>query len=154
MNRNLLRARVVRRSWALLIAATWPVLHTHAQPPVADSLHTASMPACLRFQFGPWSPPLDWRDAGHPSSPDSVRVERASGGQSWATGMPSGQQIAASDTLLFLYPPFWPAGVSIVLDRRAFVGRDTIFAKATAFVADGNRPSPSSRATLWRVPCH
>lgn len=104
---------------------------------------------CLRFAFGAWTPPLDWSAAGHHSTPDSVHVGEAAPGRGWAAAMPS----SGTDTVLVLFPSFWPVGVSLAFDPRAVAAGDTVSGKATAFVADARKPSPVSRTRVWRVPC-
>lgn len=143
----------------MTLPAAWSVflLALFAQAAAAqdDSVGTAQeeAPSCLRFRFGPWTPTLDWKRSGHPSAPDSVRVARAAGGQAWAMGVASTPTVAAGDTLLVLYPGFWPAGVSISFNPRAFATADTVTGTARALVADGNQPTSTARATLWRVRC-
>jgi hypothetical protein len=119
----------------------------------AQSLPSRDDPSCLRFRFGPWSPALDWNRAGHPGTVDSFRIARAEGGQAWAAAVPPTTRTAPGDTVLVLYPAFWPVGVMVQFDPAAFAGRDTLAAHATAFVADGNTRSPTSTVTLWKVPC-
>jgi hypothetical protein len=113
----------------------------------------AEGPACLRFKFGAWAPALDWKRSGHPSAPDSVQVPRSASGQAWAVGMTQSPTVAAGDTSFVLYPGFWPAGVTISFDPRAFASRDTVTGTARALVADGRQPSSTARAIVWRVSC-
>lgn len=103
----------------------------------AQSMSEAGRDAsCLRYLFGTWTPALDWRGAGHTVSLDSAKLDRAPRGRSWAapTGTPSG------DTILMLYPPFWPAGVSLAFDPKRLY-------RAT--------PRTSKQRRLSRMPvCH
>lgn len=145
-------ATAIRRGLAagLLLLVTGPTL-LDAQgvvPPDRDA-----EPSCLRFRFGTWTPVLDWKRSGHPSAPDSVRLPRTASGQAWAVGASTTSSAIAGDTTLVLYPGFWPAGVSISFDPRAFVANDTVTGLARAFVADASQPTSTTRATLWRVPC-
>jgi hypothetical protein len=55
--------------------------------------------------------------------------------------------------MFVLYPGFWPAGVSISFDPRTFATADTVTGTARALVADGNQPTSTARATVWRVRC-
>ena len=106
-------------------------------------------PVCLGFSFGPWTPPLDWRGAGHEVAVDSARVLRAPDGRDWASpGLGSG-----SDTTLMLFPAWWPVGVEVALGTRSPALGDTVSGRATALVADGRREAPTSRVRAWQVPC-
>lgn len=104
---------------------------------------------CLRFAFGTWTPALDWTRAGHHSAPDSFHVGEAAEGRGWAAAVPS----VGADTVLVLFPAFWPVGVSLAFDPRRVAAGDTVVGKATAMVADARKPPPVSRARVWRVPC-
>lgn len=110
-------------------------------------------PLCLRFRFGAWAPALDWSAAGHPGTIENFRVDRAAQGQAWAAGVAPTTKTAAGDTVLVLYPSFWPVGVMVTFNPRAFAGADTVKGTAQAFVADGRKASPTSVATLFRVSC-
>ncbi len=106
-------------------------------------------PVCLGFSFGPWTPPLDWRGAGHGVAVDSARVLRAPDGRDWASpGLGSG-----SDTTLMLFPAWWPVGVEVALRTRGPAPGDTVSGRATALVADGRREAPRSLVRAWQVPC-
>jgi len=68
----------------------------------APGADRSEAPVCLGFSFGPWTPALDWRLAGHGDAVDSTNVPRAPGGRGWAS--PSVQSASASDTTLMLFP--------------------------------------------------
>ena len=127
----------------LAIAITMPVI-ARAQ----DSSATAAPPAaneCLRFAFGAWSTPLDWRAAGHrdPSlAPDSTAAQRENATRN-SLDRPG-------DILLF--PPWWPVGVYIELDTTRSRG-DTIRGVATALVANGQAKVPTAKVMALRSPC-
>ena len=121
---------------ALLIGAT-----ARAQAP-SDSA------TCLGFAFGPWTPKLDWRAAGHGVLPDSMKVGQAPSGRGWAQDLKEGR-----DSLLLLFPVWWPAGVRVDLPNRTPALGDTIYGKAVAFIAYGDRPPPTSTVRAWAVPC-
>jgi hypothetical protein len=104
---------------------------------------------CLGFSFGPWSPPLDWRLAGHEVAVDSAHVPRAPDGRGWATA----SQGAPAEATLMLFPAWWPVGVEVVLSTRNPAPGDTVSGRATALVADGRREAPTSRIRAWPVPC-
>lgn len=104
---------------------------------------------CLRFTFGAWTPALDWKSAGHYGTPERVAVERTAEGRAYAAPV----QAFGADTVLLLYPSFWPVGVALAFDPRGLAVGDTVIGKATALVADARTPSPVSKARVWRVPC-
>ena len=104
---------------------------------------------CLGFSFGVWAPALDWRVAGHGARPDTSRLQHASSGRDWATPASAG----APDSLLILFPAWWPAGVVVDLPTRTPALGDTITGRARAFVADGNAKIPTTRVRAWQVSC-
>jgi hypothetical protein len=103
---------------------------------------------CFGFAFGSWTPALDWELAGHGSPVDSARVPRAPNGRGWAIDVEH-----QSDSTLLLFPPWWPAGVSVKLTNKFGSPRDTISGHAVALVADGRKRPPTSSVRLWQVPC-
>ena len=100
---------------------------------------------CLGFAFGPWTPALDWKLAGH-GRIDSTALQRAPTGRDWATAGTS------ADTTLLLLPAWWPAGVWVTMPRTP-APADTIVGRATALVADGRRTAPEAAVRAWRVAC-
>jgi hypothetical protein len=130
---------------ALIVAGALARL-AHAQtPPQRDT----TPPACLGFAFGPWSPPLDWRTAGHGAAPDPSGLARAPADRDWAANGVEGVE----DSLVMLYPRWWPAGVAVALPSRRPAPGDTITGSARALVADGRRSNPTSRVRVWAVKC-
>ena len=108
-----------------------------------------SASVCLGFAFGPWTPALDWRRAGHGAAPDTSRLARAAENRDWAaTGV-----VAAEDSALFLYPRWWPAGVMVTLPTRTPAPGDTVTGQARALVADGRQANPTSKVRAWAVKC-
>lgn len=103
---------------------------------------------CFGFAFGAWSPPLDWRAAGHGDRPDSSRFVHAPEGRDWAA-----EGSSAADTALMLYPAWWPVGVLVEIPARRIVDGDTVTGKASALVADGRLRAPTAVVRAWRVPC-
>lgn len=103
---------------------------------------------CLGFAFGPFAPKLDWAAAGHRPIRDRSATQQAPGGRGWASddGLPN-------DSLLYLFPAWWPVGVLVELPRRSPVLGDTVTGRATALVARGNVTPPSARVRAWRIPC-
>lgn len=103
---------------------------------------------CYGFSFGTWTPPLDWRGAGHEPLGDDVKVPKAPAGRDWAA-----QSAGTGGEILLLYPSWWLAGVSIQFATGAPAPGDTVRATATALVADGKSRSPTAQVRVWRVPC-
>jgi hypothetical protein len=106
-------------------------------------------PVCLGFSFGAWTPPLDWRGAGHGEMPRASVLQHAPSGRDWASDGGAG----AADTLLILYPAWWPAGVRVDLPTRTPAVGDTVVGKALAFVANGAVKSPEAKVRAWQVVC-
>jgi hypothetical protein len=116
-----------------------------AQAQVRDTLP----PVCLGFSFGPWTPPLNWRGAGHLATPDTSALARTPENRDWAVnGM-----VGLEDSLLVLYPRWWPAGIAVTLPTRRPTPGDTIAGRAQALVADGRKANPTARVRAWAVPC-
>ncbi len=136
-------------SFPRILVAVGALLAVHTADVQAQEVPRDETPTCLRFTFGAWTPALDWQTAGHRGALDSLHVDRTPEGRGWAA--PSAAR--ATDTVLVLFPSFWPAGVSLEFDPRALSASDTVVGKATALVADARKASPISRARVWRVPC-
>jgi hypothetical protein len=135
--------------WLRGIAAGAALSVMALTPRSADAQASAEKPpACLGFAFGAWSPALDWAAAGHGPPPRPEDFQRAPAGRSWAVTYEAG-----ADTVLLLFPPWWPAGVAVALPRRLETSADTIAGRATALIADGRRKAPESRVRAWLVPC-
>lgn len=134
------------RSVALCLAlGLTPALAPAARAQGRDTLS----PACLGFSFGRWSPPLDWRGAGHGAAPDTNGLARTPENRDWAAnGM-----VGLEDSLLVLYPRWWPAGIAVTLPTRRPAPGDTIDGRASALVADGRKTSPTTRVRAWAVRC-
>ena len=121
----------------------------------ARVLHAQAAPAhdeesvCLGFSFGTWTPALDWRGAGHGEMPSAGVLPHAPSGRDWATDAGAGQ----ADSLLILYPAWWPAGIRVDLPTRTPAVGDTVTGKATAFVANGAVTPPVAKVRAWRVRC-
>jgi hypothetical protein len=129
----------------------------------AQAADSVSPPTgCYRFAFGTWSPPLDWRGAGHdwgpggvqpteryptarPTAPAPASQPASRGSASWET--------FRSDSVLVIYPPWWPVGVMVHLAAPLIAAGDTVRGVATAFVADANVPPPTSSVRAWRGRC-
>jgi hypothetical protein len=120
----------------------WPA---HAQVQLPDT----TAPTCLGFAFGAWTPALDWRSAGHGAAPDASGLMKAPVDRDWATNGVGGVE----DSVVILYPRWWPAGVAVTLSTRRPAPGDTIVGRAVALVADGRRANPVSRVRAWAVSC-
>ena len=116
----------------------------------AQGTSSSDEPVCLGFAFGTWTPKLDWRGAGHGEMPSAGMLQRAPSGRDWATDGGAG----AADSLLILYPGWWPAGVRVDLPTPTPAVGDTVVGRAVAFVANGEVTSPVARVRAWRVACH
>ena len=106
-------------------------------------------PVCLGFSFGTWTPALNWKGAGHGEMPEAKTLQHAPSGRDWASDAGAGQP----DTLLILYPAWWPAGVRVDLPTRTPAPGDTVVGRASAFVANGEVKAPQAKVRAWRVPC-
>ena len=104
--------------------------------------------SCLGFAFGTWTPPLNWKGAGHVNPLDSAHVGRAPGGRGWAAN-----DTAGATPYLMLFPMWWPAGVALELPNRSPAIGDTVTGKATALIADGRLRAPVASVRAWRVAC-
>jgi hypothetical protein len=122
-------------------------------PLAAHGQGLAEPDECFGFSFGPFSPALDFAAAGHPGKAAAMRGSTQS-----APAVPAARESAIRmhddprDSLLILYPSWWPAGVSVHWSAGASVG-DTLEGIAQAFVADGAVKVPTSSVRGWRVPC-
>src|SRR5687768_5002529 len=110
------------------IAATFVAVTLPAQQPSPRFAGDATV--CFGFRFGAWTPALDWRAAGHPRRDSTPAVAMAPAGREWAATVSSG---TASDSVLLLFPEWWPAGVKIEVPPTET--GDTVNARATALVA-------------------
>jgi hypothetical protein len=131
-----------------VVAALLVLLPTHAVHAQAAVPHDDE-PVCLGFSFGAWTPPLNWRGAGHGEMPSASVLQHAPAGRDWATNDGAG----AADSLLILYPAWWPAGVRVDLPNRAPAIGDTVTGRAVAFVANGSLKSPEAKVRAWQVAC-
>lgn len=136
------RLRPVRRVTALLAASA--ILSLPGR--VTAQAGSADIPACLGFAFGTWTPALDYRAAGH-APPVPGAITPPPGGRDWAVNFDRG------DSVLVLFPSWWPVGVTITFPRPPRAFGDTVVGQAVALVADGRRTPPRSRARAWMVRC-
>lgn len=131
-----------------------------AQRGLATRADSGSAPsACWRFAFGEWTPPLDWSKAGHAGDSAGVaaRVQRArdsvyDNDSAGARRNAMTIEYTKQGMLVVLYPPWWPAGVSLTFDSTLAGGRE-MAGTAVALVADGTRASPHTRAHAQQTAC-
>jgi len=107
----------------------------------------AAEPVCLGFAFGPFTPRLDWKKAGHAPVREGT-LQRAPDGRDWAS-----DQALPNDSSLYLFPAWWPVGIWVELSTRAPAPGDTVTGRATALVARGDIVPPVATVRAWRVPC-
>jgi hypothetical protein len=117
-------------------------------PAIARAQQRDEPPVCLGFSFGQWTPPLDWKTAGHETALDPAHHQRAADGRDWAT-----TQAVQDEHTIVLLPSWWPAGVSVTLPDRSPAPGDTVVGTAFAYVADGRKRVPTAKVSAWRVPC-
>ncbi|NUS97563.1 MAG: hypothetical protein HOQ11_09160 [Gemmatimonadaceae bacterium] len=103
---------------------------------------------CLGFAFGPFTPKLDWEKAGHRPVRDSSALQHAPAGRDWAADIATRR-----DSVLYLFPAWWPVGVLVEVPNRAPAYGDTVSGRATALVARGDLEPPVAKVRAWRVPC-
>jgi len=130
---------------------------------VASSALRAQAPTpdeCFGFTFSPWDPPL--RTVASSSNPGGDPKSGAVPGaaREWAIRTTADRALADSargtvsdpvrDSLLVLFPSFWPSGITI---EWTGARGDTLLGTAHAMVADGRIKSPVSRVRGVRVPC-
>jgi hypothetical protein len=126
---------------ALLLASSG-ALRAQAAPSSAPE-------ECFGFSFGPWDPPLKSIAPSASSAPAAVPATTS---RDWAARLPTGRGAngTTSDSLLVLFPAWWPNGIGI---EWSVGGGDTLSGVAHAFVSDGRVKSPESRVRAVRVPC-
>lgn len=103
---------------------------------------------CLGFAFGAFTPKLDWQRAGHDPVRDSSLLQHAPAGRDWAADIATNR-----DSLLYLFPAWWPVGVLVEVPKRSLAYGDTVTGRATALVARGDLTPPVAKVRAWRVPC-
>jgi hypothetical protein len=113
---------------------------------------------CWRFAFSSWNPPLDWERAGHEGRADDLagRVRRVRDSvfvrdSAAARNAAMHWERTARGLGVVLFPTWWPVGVHVEFDTVAADGRE-MAGRATALVADENRPPSRARARAVRCP--
>lgn len=106
---------------------------------------------CYRFAFGTWEPSLKSVASTYNPGYDPTKSAPAGSPRDWAARLPNGTAAEThADSVLLLFPAWWPAGVSI--EWREQRG-DTLFGQAVALVADGRVKNPVSTVRAIRVAC-
>ena len=137
---------VMRRRWIVIMLGIAPrLLGAQAQAP--------RMPApdeCFGFKFGSWDPPLKSVASTYNPGYDPVSSAPAGSPRDWAARVPNGKPETAADSVLLLFPAWWPAGVAIEwTEQRA----DTLIGRARALVADGRVKNPVTAVRGMHVAC-
>jgi hypothetical protein len=113
------------------------------RPPVPDE--------CFRFAFGAWDPPLKTVASTYNPGYDPTTSAPAGSPRDWAARLPNGKATDTQpDSVLLLFPAWWPAGVSI--EWRGQRG-DTLVGRAVALVADGRVKNPVTAVKGMHVAC-
>ena len=106
---------------------------------------------CFGFTFGKWDPPLEAASSTYSPGYDPTSSAPAGSPRSWAIRSPTRDSSgAAADSVLLLFPPWWPAGVAIQWTTQH---GDTLAGIARAMVADGRVKNPETAVRALRVPC-
>lgn len=105
---------------------------------------------CVGFRFGTWDPSLKSVASRYNPGYDPTTSAPAGAQRDWAAKVPSGRPEAAADSVLLLFPAWWPSGVSIAWQEQR---GDTLIGQATALVADGRIKNPVAAVRGLRVPC-
>lgn len=130
----------------LIVLAAWSRL--------AGAQEASGVPApdeCFGFTFSSWDPPLKSVASRYNPGYDPTSSAAPGSPRDWAARVPNGKPTdTAADSVLMLFPAWWPAGVAI--EWREQHG-DTLIGVARALVADGRIKNPVSTVRGTRVPC-
>jgi hypothetical protein len=105
---------------------------------------------CFGFRFGAWDPPLKSVASRYNPGYDPTTSAPAGAPRDWAAHVPSGAPQTSPDSVLMLFPAWWPAGVTIAWTEQR---GDTLVGRATALVADGRVRNPVTSVRGLRLPC-
>jgi hypothetical protein len=120
-------------------------------PSIVRPQSTLAPDECYRFAFSAWDPPLNSVANTYNPGHDPTTGAPAGAPRDWAARLGDVKTKGEpSDSVLLLFPAWWPAGVSI--DWREQHG-DTLLGRAIALVADGRVKNPVSTVRATRVPC-
>jgi len=120
-------------------------------PCVARAQRPAAPDECFGFKFGAWEPSL--KSVASTANPgyDPTTSAPAGAPREWAAHVPTGRATnAPQDSVLMLFPAWWPVGVSIEWTEHR---GDTLIGTARALVADGRLKNPVTSVRAMRVPC-
>ena len=136
----------MRRMFILVILWVAPQsVGAQAQPP--------RMPApdeCFGLKFGSWDPPLKSVASTYNPGYDPVSSAPVGSPRDWAARVPNGKTETAPDSVLLLFPAWWPAGVAIEWTEQR---GDTLVGRARALVADGRLKNPVTAVRGMHVAC-
>jgi hypothetical protein len=136
----------MRRSWFVVMLVIAPrLLGAQAPPP-----RMPTPDECFGFKFGSWDPPLKSVASTYNPGYDPVSGAPAGSPRDWAARIPNGKSETAADSVLLLFPAWWPAGVAIEWTEQR---GDTLIGKAHALVADGRIKNPVTGVRGLHVAC-
>jgi hypothetical protein len=133
------------RIWFVMVLAIAPnMLGAQGQPrmPVPDE--------CFGFKFGSWDPPLKSVASTYNPGYDPTSSAAAGAPRDWAARVANGKSETVADSVLLLFPAWWPAGVAIEWTEQR---GDTLIGKARALVADGRVKNPITAVRGLHVAC-
>jgi hypothetical protein len=105
---------------------------------------------CFGFRFGPWEPPLKTVASRYNPGYDPTASAPVGAPRDWAARIPNGSPQTAADSVLLLFPAWWPSGVAITWTAEH---GDTLVGLATALIADGRLRNPVASVRGLRVSC-
>ena len=106
---------------------------------------------CFGFTFGTWEPSLKSAASTYNPGYDPKGSAPTGAPRDWAARVPNGRTAdTPSDSVLILFPGWWPAGVAIEWKEQH---GDTLVGIARALVADGRLKNPVSTVRGMHVPC-
>lgn len=128
----------------------WCLVTLFLAPSIAFAQTTQTPDECFGFRFGAWDPPLKSVASQYNPGYDPTASAPAGAPRDWAARLPSGPPESAADSVLLLFPAWWPTGVSIAWTEHR---GDTLVGRATALVADGRIKNPVAVVRGSRVRC-
>ena len=107
---------------------------------------------CFGFSFGRWDPPLSSASSTYSPGYDPKSSAPAGAPRAWAMRSPTGSpnQTQPADSVLLLFPVWWPAGLAIQWTEQR---GDTLIGVARALVADGRAKNPETAVRAKHVAC-
>src|SRR5204863_9010765 len=106
---------------------------------------------CFGFTCGAWEPSLKSAASTYNPGYDPKGSAPTGAPRDWAARVPNGRTAdTPSDSVLILFPGWWPAGVAIEWKEQH---GDTLVGIARALVADGRLKNPVSTVRAMHVPC-